>query len=175
MACHSLGVQEEVVSPADVKSGLGAVVFPCNTFTAFVCTGRSLPLARAHKVGIMSTVSWELGWSIQHRSIQAKMKLWCQAPYCRSFGSELWNFYFHLKVLWCPVSKVDPILSSETQFLPPSPECGPHLFSLRSTSLVFPEQTFSCGLVLTFSCRLEPTVPFRLWLLLKQFLKLIGG
>lgn len=56
MACHSLGVQEEVVSPA-VKSGLGTVVFPCNTFTAFVCTGRSLPLARAHKVGIMSTGS----------------------------------------------------------------------------------------------------------------------
>lgn len=126
-------------SPADVKSGLGVVVFPCNTFTAFVCTGRSVPLARAHGFGIMSTVGRGLGWSIQHRSTQAKMKLWCQAPYCRSFGSQLWNFYFHLKVLWCPVSKVDPILSSETQFLPLSQECGPHLCSLRSTSLAFPD------------------------------------
>lgn len=135
MACHSLSVQEEVVSPADIKSGLGAVVFvfPCNMFTAFVCTGRSLPLARAHKVGIMSTVGRGLGWSVQHGSTQAKRKLWCQAPYCRNFGSELWNFYLHLKVLWCPVSKVEPILSSETQFLPLSQECGPHLFSLRST------------------------------------------
>lgn len=63
MACHSLGVQEEVVSPADVKSGLGAVVFPCNTFTEFVCTGRSVPLARAHRIDIMSTVGQGLGWS----------------------------------------------------------------------------------------------------------------
>lgn len=150
-------------------------MFPCNTFTAFVCTGRSLPLARAHKVGIMSTVGRGLGWSVQHRSTQAKMKLWCQAPYCRSFGSELWNFYLHLKVLWCPVSKVDPILSSETQFLPRPKSVGPNCLVSEALRWCSQTRSFSCDLILTFSCHLQPAVPFRLWLLSKQILKLIGA